>query len=80
MNFFVFFCSIFLIVVFGIFEVLIFVQLLWVNLVIDGFLVIVFGFNLFDFDIMKKFFRNFKEGFIIGWFFFRYMVIGSKFF
>lgn len=67
---------IFLIVVFGFFEVLIFVQLFWVNLVIDGLFVIVLGFNFFDLDIMNKFFWNLKELLISGWFFFCYLVIG----
>lgn len=47
------------------------------NLVIDGFLVIVLGFNLLDLDIMDCFLWSFKEFFISGWFFFCYMVIGG---
>ncbi|KAJ9462522.1 Calcium-transporting ATPase sarcoplasmic/endoplasmic reticulum type [Diplonema papillatum] len=58
-------------------EVLVPIQLLWVNLVTDGLPATALGFNQPDPDVMKKKPRSSSEPIVNDKLFFRYMVVGT---
>ena len=68
--------AIFITAVFGLPEVLLPVQLLWVNLVTDGLPAVALGFNKPEPGIMNQPPRARDEAIVSGFTFFRYMVVG----
>ena len=68
---------IFLTGILGMPEVLVPIQLLWVNLVTDGFPATALGFNPPEPNIMKTRPRSSSEPIVSGRLFFRYMVVGA---
>ena len=69
--------AIFITAVFGLPEVLLPVQLLWVNLVTDGFPAIALGFNPAEDGIMEEYPRPKDEPIVSGFTLLRYLVTGS---
>jgi P-type Ca2+ transporter type 2A len=69
--------AIFITAVSGLPEVLLPVQLLWVNLVTDGLPAVALGFNRGEEGIMKQPPRPHDEAIVSGFTFVRYMITGS---
>jgi P-type Ca2+ transporter type 2A len=69
--------AIFITAVFGLPEVLLPVQLLWVNLVTDGFPAIALGFNPAEDGIMEEYPRPKDEPIVSGYTLLRYLITGT---